>query len=96
MTARYRDLEAVQFAPAAFGEVPALPEGAVWEELCLSLTGEIHLVRLGSPGEGFSIHDVQGNKIALASPRDHGRFYYPKVQRFADGRWLVVEFARRP
>lgn len=95
MTKRYRDLEAVQFAPTAFGEVPALPEGAEWSELCLSHSSEIYLVRSGG-GQGFSIHDIQGNKIALAPPEGRERFYNPMVQRFRDGRWLVVEARADP
>lgn len=88
MTQRYRDLAATSFTPTPVRRLER-PEKAQWGSLSLSLDGDFYLTYYRE-GLGSTILDGTGRQIALETP-ERKAFSFPKVQRFADGRWLMVE-----
>lgn len=88
MTLRYRDLPATAFAPHP-ERLPDRPADGRWSGLSISPKGEVYLI-LYRKGFGSTVHSHDGQQMPLKPPHREA-FWSPSVQRFADGRWLIVE-----
>ena len=84
---RYRDLRAAHLKPRVYRE---LPVAAAVRDLCIDHEGILHWVVLEGDGSA-KIESETGSTVVL---KEHGatkRFSFPLLQRFVDGRWLIVE-----
>ena len=84
----FADLPAVSFKPPAVRTLPRLAR-STWDGVFLGLDGEI-LLRLKKQELGWLLLSENGEELPLRRPSG-ARFFIPFVQRFVDGRWLVVE-----
>jgi hypothetical protein len=85
---RYRDLPVVPLVPQPYRRL-AVPAGAQFFQLSISVGGEVYWCSQ-TDLTSSAIFDESNRQVALRPPsRDH--FLFPNVQRFPDGRWLVVE-----
>lgn len=85
---RYRDLAGVQFTPLSFAQLQ-LPMTAKFGDVFISPAGEVHWTSFSSNRTSV-IYAEDGSVIDLSLPGG-GQFFFPLVQKFSDGRWLVVE-----
>lgn len=88
MTVRYRELPAIGYAPAPVRRLER-PNDAEWGGLSIS-PGDHFFLTYYVEGVGSTILDANGLEVGLKPP-DRDSFWFPFVQRFTDGRWLVVE-----
>ena len=90
MTLQFTDLPAIAFRPSTSRRLN-LPAGTSWDGVFLGLDGEVFL-RQANREFGWLLLNENCEELPLRRP-DGNRFFIPFVQRFADGRWLVIEDA---
>lgn len=90
MALQFTDLPAISFRPSVSRRLKRTA-GTSWDGVFLGLGGEVFL-RLKGRELGWWLLSENCEELPLRRP-DGGRFFYPFVQRFADGRWFVVEDA---
>ncbi len=88
MTLGYRDLPAIPFAVASARRF-ARPAGARWSGLSIGPDGEVFMSHFAE-GVGSTVLGVNGDPINLKLPNST-TFVAGHLQRFVDGRWLVVD-----
>jgi len=87
-TMRYIDLPAVLYTPSVYARL-AMPVTVKFNKLFISPGGQVYWTYF-EQGKGSVILADDGSLVELKPPHRE-RFFFPNVQRFPDGRWLIIE-----